>query len=466
MVQQAQDVAFKELNQRRSALKKLLECEDKIYEEEFANKVKSRIDEDIRQRKDTLLKIKEESANNEREFLKKKRVQQYMNSCYEIRESLRRQEVQNVKECQLEQMLEKERALRRQRQEDEYWKKVQQKNIEFNDLQQRQEDSLKKALVQKLSDTRKIQLEELEEKRELKRQEKLEEKQNLEALLEDMRLDEFNRKNRRELAKVAEYRKALLDMMTEKQEQREKEKQEQTKLHHEMISEISNLEDEKTTGVLEKKKAFRKATLDFIKYVKGMREIDQQQQRMYNERIDDLHRVDMCTKKNIQSEKERKARLAEEYYADLRKQICEQQARRLRDEAEQRESKILENRFVHDDISREQINERRCKYRADLDKQIAEINRKREEDLVKFNRDLKRASNDPELCSELAEQYIRDGIDYLEPHANWRLLSNSFTPDCHKKFGVTETSEVKDKESRIRINCDCPRKSYDGRGDE
>ncbi|XP_065355352.1 trichohyalin [Calliphora vicina] len=473
LVHQAQEVASKELNQRRNTLKLLLEYEDKIYEEEFANKVKSRIDEDIRERKDILLKIKEESTKNELEFLKSKRIQQYMNSCYEIREALRRKETQNIKECQLEQMLEKERAVRKQQDLEKYWLKVQNINLQLMDERQQQENCLKNALVKHVSDTRKVQLYELQEKREIEQQEKLKEKNKLDALLEEIRLEEFDQKLQGKPAQVAEYRNELLNMIKEKKVMREKEQREQAEMHRKMMAEIALLEAEENAAAKEKKKAFHKATVDFIRFVKGMRQLEAQQQEEFNECTDDLRRVDMCTKNNILLERQRKARIAEQCYAELRQQICEQYEKRLREEAEHRECKMLENRFIHREITRKEMLAQKQKYREELDKQMEELKKIREEENENFSNNLKRASNDPEFCAELAKKYIKEGIDYLEPHANWRILACSSNKYMEKPpaRNIEELLGQGAIPKKYIEPCGCikgntPKNVDDGRGDE
>ncbi|XP_037808097.1 trichohyalin [Lucilia sericata] len=473
LVHQAQEVASKELNQRRNTLKLLLEYEDKIYEEEFANKVKSRIDEDIRERKDILLKIKEESTKNELEFLKSKRIQQYMNSCYEIREALRRKETQNVKECQLEQMLEKERSVKKEQDLEKYWLEVQNINLRLMDERQQQENCLKKALVKHVSDTRKVQLEELQEQREKELEEKLEEKKNLDALLEEIRLEEFDQKLQGKPAQVAEYRNELLKMINEKQEAEKKERRELADMHRKMMAEIASLEAAENAAAKEKKKAFHKATLDFIRFVKDMRQLEERHEQVFNERTEDLRRIDMCTKNNILRERQRKARLAEKCYAELRQQICEQYENRLREEAEHRECKMLENRFIHREITRQEILERKQKNRIELEKQMEELKKLREIEQAHFSNDLKRASNDQEFCAELAKQYIKEGIDYLEPHPNWRIIA------CSSKEYVTKAPARNLQEllsqgaipKKCIKPCGCMNRgikktAMDGRGDE
>ncbi|KAI8119691.1 hypothetical protein FF38_13314 [Lucilia cuprina] len=470
LVHQAQEVASKELNQRRNNLKLLLEYEDKIYEEEFANKVKSRIDEDIRERKDILLKIKEESTKNELEFLKSKRIQQYMNSCYEIREALRRKETQNIKECQLEQMLEKERSVKREQDLEKYWLEVQNINLRLMDEHQQQENCLKKALVKHVSDTRKVQLEELQEKREKELEEKLEDKKKLDALLEEIRLEEFDQKLQGKPAQVAEYRNELLKMINEKQEAEKKEQRELADMHRKMMAEIAHLEAEENAAAKEKKKAFHKATIDFIRFVKGMRQLEERHEQVFNERTDDLRRIDMCTKNNILKERQRKARIAEKCYAELRQQICEQYKNRLREEAEHRECKILENRFIHREITRKEILERKRKNRLELEQQMEELKKLREKEQEDFSNELKRASNDPEYCAQLAKEYIKEGIDYLEPHANWRIIACS-SKDYVPKAPARSLQELLSQGAipkKCIEPCGCIRNinTTDGRGDE
>lgn len=469
LVHQAQDVASKELNQRRQALKLLLDYEDKIYEEEFANKVKSRIDEDIKERKDILLKIKEENKKHELKFLKTKRIQQYMNSCYEIREALRRKEMQDVKKCQLEQMLENERTVKKEKDLDKYWHKVQETNLRVLNERQQEEECLKQRLVKYHTYIQRVQQEELQERRELERQEKLEEKQKLNVLLEEIRLEEFERKMQVQQPKVVAYRDELKKMIQEKQNSMDKERHEEADRHRQMMAEIKRLEDEEKLVAKEKKKAFHQATLDFIRYCQAMRQFEQDQQQRFNDRIDDLRHVDICTKSNISRERQRKARIAEQCYADLRKQICEQYERRLREEAQHKECKILENRFARQEQSRAEILAQRQKHRKDLDKQIEELRKVRSAEEEKFAKHITLASNNPEFCAQLAAEYIKEGIDYLEPHANWHLFARK-DREYVAKPPAQSLTELIGHGAVPKQTCCCigqsGHKITDGRGDE
>ncbi|CAD6992673.1 unnamed protein product [Ceratitis capitata] len=83
-----------------------LVLENKLYQEEFAENVKSRIDEDIRKRKDNLIEIKSERDRRDKEFLQEMNIKRELEDCYEIREALTRRDMLQVKEAQLEQITE------------------------------------------------------------------------------------------------------------------------------------------------------------------------------------------------------------------------------------------------------------------------------------------------------------------------------------------------------------------------
>lgn len=434
LVATAKEVHSEELEFRRKELQELLEYEDKIYEEEFSNKVKSRIDKDIKERKETLHKIKEANEIAAIEYLESKRIQQYMNNCYEIREALRHKEQRDVKECQLEQIAEKERQLRRQKDLDIYWLKVQRKNMELHDKKLESENCIKSKLVEQTRFVLGVQVEEMEAKREEIRQEKEKDIKDLAKILEELRLEKFDREHFGRMSpKILQYRKELQDDIEKKRIERLTEQCELAKEHRTMIEECQRLDAEEIAANEARKRAAHKAALEYINYLKRMRQLEEDQQRMRDERIDDLHTIDMCTKGNIQREVKRKAEVAAATYVELKRQICEQYERRLREENERRECKIIENRFARPEKTRADILQQRRQMRKELDEQIAALNclRKREEE--QYKKDLERAIDNPEFCAQLAEQYIRDGTDYLEPHANWRIIACSTKKNLPKK---------------------------------
>uniref|UniRef100_A0A0A1WLI8 Uncharacterized protein n=1 Tax=Zeugodacus cucurbitae TaxID=28588 RepID=A0A0A1WLI8_ZEUCU len=436
LVKTAQEMAERELNQRRERLRVMLEHEDKIYEEEFANKVKSRIDEDIQHRKDALFNIKEERKRVEKESLERKTIQQQFECCYEIREALRRKETLQTKEVQLEQIVEKERAQRRERQMDDYWCKVRDAGAQRYD--QRQADELKKKCDLKrlmrctLEQQMEMHKQEEEHQRELKRVEAIE----LNKVLEEIRLEDFDRKRLGMPQKTLDYREELLNMIAENKAKRDAEECERMEEHRQLMRDVAREEQEYSAAMMQRKRAVYNATMEYLDYARRMRKLEEDAQNMRDARIDDLCHVDICTKSNIQRELQRKAEIAALCYAELRRQICEEYERRLRDIQEQREPKIIENRFVHPEKTRADIMAERRKMREGLDEQLIENARVHAEEEAKYNADLKLAIDDPAFCTELAQKYLSAGIDYLPPHANWLIYA------CTPKQYVGKQSAV------------------------
>ncbi|XP_014095210.3 cilia- and flagella-associated protein 53 [Bactrocera oleae] len=435
LVKTAQDVAEKELNQRRERLRTMLEQEDKIYEEEFANKVKSRIDEDIQHRKDALFNIKEERNRLEKEFLERKTIQQQFECCYEIREALRRKETLQTKEVQLEQIVEKERAQLRERQLDDYWCKVRDARTQRYD--ERQADETKKKCDNKrsmrcvLEQQMEMHKKDEERQRESKRKEAIE----LNKVMEKIRLEDFDRKRLGLPKKMLDYREELLSIIAENKAKRDAAECERIEEHRQLMRDVALEQQEHSAALLQRKRAVYNATMEYLDYARRMCKLEEDTQDMRDARIDDLRHVDICTKSNIQRELQRKAEIAALCYAELRRQMCEEYERRLRDIQEQREPKIIENRFAHPEKTRADIMAERRKMRAGLDEQLIENARIHAEEEAKYNADLKLAINDPEFCTELAKKYLSAGIDYLPPHANWLIYA------CpQKQFVVKRTA--------------------------
>lgn len=63
---------------KREKLSDLLGSEDRIYENEFKTFVKGRVERDIKEREMRLITIKKERERQDEEFVRKKKIQQYM----------------------------------------------------------------------------------------------------------------------------------------------------------------------------------------------------------------------------------------------------------------------------------------------------------------------------------------------------------------------------------------------------
>uniref|UniRef100_A0A0A1X6B8 Reticulocyte-binding protein 2 homolog a n=1 Tax=Zeugodacus cucurbitae TaxID=28588 RepID=A0A0A1X6B8_ZEUCU len=423
LVTTAKDVMEKELIKKRERLRRLLEAENKIYEREFAHNVKTRAEEHIRKRKKNLLKIKEERTRQEKEFLMRKNIQQQMESCVEVRDALRLKETMQTKEVLLEQMLEKERAQRREHQLDDYWCKVHETGARRYDERQAREDQMKADMKCKVRCNLEQQIE--MQKMEAERQRALnrEEGKVLAQIAEEVRLEEFDRMHAARSEKMIAHREELLAMIAENKARRDAQECERIEEHRQLMRDVAREQQEYSAAMLQRKRAVYKATIEYLDYVRCIRKLEQDAQNMRDARIDDLRHVDICTKSNLQNELKRKAEIAALCYAELRRQMCEEYERRLRDLQEQRAPKIIVNHFAHPEKTRAETMTEKLKFRKALDKQLFENARIRAEEEAKFNAELRQAVADPEFCKELAEKYLNEGLDYLPPHANWLIYA-------------------------------------------
>ncbi|XP_004536102.2 trichoplein keratin filament-binding protein-like [Ceratitis capitata] len=443
LVKTAQDVAAKELEQRREELRSMLEREDLIYEEEFAKKVKSRIDEDIQQRKDALIKIKEKRRQKEQKFLAAKTVQQHFESCCELRDALRHKETLQTKDAQLEQMLDNQRAFRRQRQLDDYWCKVRDANTQRYDQRQAAENKVKCDLNRSMRCMLDEQVEMHNREEERLRELKHAEAKELDKLLEDLRLEEFDRMRQGVPEKTVAYRNQLLEMIANNKAKRDAEECERIADHRQLMRDVAREQREHSAAMLQRQRAVYNATMEYLEYARRMRDLEEKARQARNARIDDLRHVDICTKSNIQRELQRKAEIAALCYAELRRQICEEYERRLRDLAERSEQKIMENRFARPEKTRGETMAERFELRKALDAQVAENARIHAAQEAKYNAELKLAVNDSEFCKELAATYLREGIDYLPPHDNWLIYACPEKNYVSKQITAKAESNVK-----------------------
>nr|XP_014095209.2 trichoplein keratin filament-binding protein-like [Bactrocera oleae] len=461
----AQDVAENELNQRREKLRRMLEEENKIYEKEFADKVKTRVDEDIRIPKESLLQIKEQRKRQEKEFLKQKNIQRQLESCFEVRDALRLKEAMLTKEIQLEQMVEKERAQLRERHLDDYWRRVYEMNAQRSDQRQAKEDQMKQDIKCKVRCNLEQQIEMQRREAEQLRAIQCEQAKVVAKKAEEVRLEENDRKHASITEKMMAYRADLLASIAENKARRDAEECERMEEHRQLMREITQEQQDYTAAMLQRKRAVYKATMEYLDYVRHMRQLEEDTKNMRNARIDDLRHVDICTKSNIKRELQRKADIAALCYAELRRQMCEEYERRLREKEEQRAPKIIENHFAHPEKTRAQIMAEKLKLRKGLDEQLLANARVRAEEEAKYNAELKQAVVDLDFCKKLADKYLAEGLDYLPPHANWLIYACSQNQFADKQplLGAAGDSKDDSKDTcqkpcgcQARADIDCP----------
>lgn len=452
LVRKAQETIAEELDERRMRLKGILEKEDQLFEEEFSHKVKNRLDEDIRERQEQLVGIKEQSDKKHKEFVEMKRMQQVMVNCYEIREALRLREKENTRICLEEQMQENLRKKRRDCERDNYWLELERRRWAEYDRQQKCEDFLKERIQKQINQVLEVQLLEHEEKRKLEMEEKRQDTIKVDALIEELRLEEFDRVNSRDISAKLQYGAELREEIKRKYCARLAEWEADKAEHYAFMRETQQLEKEAKERIWQHRIDSHRATLEYISYCRRMRALELGIEKMMNDRTDELYHIDQC----IFIDKLRKKRLdAKLHYSQLRQQVCEEIERKMREEAYQHENKMIENTFVHPETPRQTILCRKKRMFDDLTAQIREMKRIQAEEERAFEAKLLKAVDDPEICVQLTAQIMADNSDYLPHHPNWRIHA------CPKDIFVGKPPMAQEEMDKLIAGatidkCPCP----------
>ncbi|XP_052834848.1 trichohyalin [Drosophila gunungcola] len=458
LVAKAKQVTAAELQERSRRLKSMLDAEDKRYEEEFSNTVKNRIDQDIKERKEHLHAIKEQVAKQQKQFLEEKHIQQVMLDCYEIREALRQQDLVETKIVQEEQILENQRRKRRECQQEQHWLELNRRRWAQFDCNQAEENRRRHQMQQQVNHVLGVQVAEHEERRKEAAAEKNEEERVLNALLEEIRLEEFEKEHQPAPADQLAYQAELLKEIERKRCARLAEWEADKVEHMAFCRETARLEAEARARIAQSKAELNRATLEYLAYLRRMQSLELGIGKMMDERTADLYQLDMCTKVSISERVRVKREAAEKCYEILRKQVCEDYERRIRADAELRENKMMENRFVHPEVTHQMIVCRQIRYKADLDAQIKEMKRIQAEEDKRFESRLMAAVDNPEVCRRLAKEILEKGVDYLAPHPNWRVMACNPSkyvprpPATQEEFNARVAQASVDK-------CPCPREA-------
>ncbi|XP_055905506.1 serine/threonine-protein kinase TAO3 [Eupeodes corollae] len=421
-----------ELAIRKNHLQEILENEEKIYEDEFIEKIKSRVDKDIRERKKSLLQMIEDRIKEKEKFVVAMKLHQNMLNCLDIREELRRKDYRETQICQLEQMDDKFRAREREKKDDEFWLKVEKRIEDHIDRGQRQEDDLKKRLQANQCKILRNQLEEINQMRELDLAHKKKEKEEIDLKMKTHEGDEKRKALEARKARSEDVKKSIKTICEQQKLLAEEAEMFENVFHEETMIQVNKEIEEKIKSNLKMKQD----TLSYLEYLKKFRNFVADRDRRHTEIVDEMDKRFYCYKshhkKNLKASKLQEAKLSHE---TLLKQICEEQARKLKLEAAERENKILDNRFVkikpHDRLKE------RFEIKNGLDKQLEELNRLKLEKQKLYEEELNRAEEDQNYCDQLLEKHKNENCDFLAPHPNWKLVTcfynNKEKTDCKNK---------------------------------
>ncbi|XP_003736713.2 meiosis-specific nuclear structural protein 1 [Drosophila pseudoobscura] len=455
LVKKAKEIAAAELNERSLRLKNLLDEEDKFYEEEFANTVKNRIDQDIKDRKEHLHAITADHHKVQNKFLEEKRIQQVMLNCYEIREALRHQDLIETKIIQEEQILENQRKKRRECEQEKYWLELNRRRWEEYDCAQKCENQRREKIKEQMKNVLAVQMLDNAEKLAREDEEKREEARILNELIEEIRLEEFDKEHQAAPPKNLAYRDELLKEIHRRRCEKlaiwEAEKAE----HAAFCRETERLEAEAREKIAQAKRDFHRSTHEYLAYVRRMQALQLGIEKMLDDRTADLYKVDICTKNNIAETMRLKREEAARCHEILKLQICEEAERRLRLEAEVRENKMPENRFAHPEVTHAMKFCAKLRHRAALDEQVIEMKRLQAEENAYFESQLRNAVDDPVACQKLAKEFLENGTDYLRAHPNWRIIAcdrNKYVP----RPPITEQQFKARLDNASLDKCPCP----------
>ncbi|XP_055851535.1 meiosis-specific nuclear structural protein 1 [Episyrphus balteatus] len=407
-----------DLATRRRQLRELLENEEKVYENEFIEKIKSRVDENIRQRQKSLMTMKEERKKEQTKFVASKKLHQNMLNCHEIREELRKKDYRQTQLCQLEQIDDKLRAKLREKKDEEFWLKVQKKMQDKIDQSQEKEDKLKRSLQANQCRILGNQLEEIRKAREMDLARTNKEMEEMNLKMKTSQGDEQKQALEARKSKSRDVKNSLNTICEQQKLIRDEAENFENVFHKETMRQVN----EEIESTIQKNVKFKEETSSYLEYIKKFKNFAANKEKKRSEMGDELDKRFYCFKNHPKkSLAANKRHIAESSHKTLLKQICEEKTRRFKLVAAERENKMLENRFVKMKIQ-DRLKER-LQVQKDLDDQIAEINRLKNEKQKQFENELNRAEEDQLFCEQLLEKHKLEGCDYLNPHPNWKLMA-------------------------------------------
>ncbi|XP_037948462.1 trichohyalin-like [Teleopsis dalmanni] len=419
-VRRAQKIARNKLDERRAKLKHLLDTEDQYYEREFAAKVKSRIEEDIKSRKEVLFKLREHNAEIEKNFLEQKRAQYLLSTCHVLREAIRNRDEMHMRAVQLQQIADRKLALEREKEKKSMFFEMYRQGTNELANTEMEEKEHEQLLEQNLKQIWDLQVEKKNKRKELEKKIKLKENAEMKRYLHIKGLENIERKA--EPFEGPQYRQDLIKMIEERAEQKRIEKENKLTEEREVQLQLRNLaEQEKLMSSVNKRKVDMDRK-DFIKYSKHVRQFTELITHKKDENLDDLGRLHYCTKLNLAAEEQKKSLREKERFDVLNQQMKEKSKRKAEEDIERREIGKYVNTFVQsEENALRKRKESRLKHKKQLELQIEE-HRKAEEMNKRVPLPEIFAVTEPEICQREAHKYLNTYNKYLPVHPHWKYL--------------------------------------------
>ncbi|CAG9858975.1 unnamed protein product [Phyllotreta striolata] len=400
------------VEKRRQKLKDLFYCEERQYYNETIEQAFKTEQEKFEEMKRTLDIIKKRKEEERQEIVHKKRIEQYIGLCNELKPALFKRHLIESKNAQLQQIRENEARRLADKELDRMWFELNEKETQAKKEREEREALAKKALDLSVVET----LEKQVRGKELLKAEEM--KMKMEDHLEIKRQNEEMR--RKEMEKLKQQRK---DRDSRLQELRE-----QIRIHEEVArkqkeeeEEIVNVYQQYNVIELEKEKAARlakrqqtiKETALYLEYVRDL----ETQKKEEEKRIQELILIHM---KEVQKQHEEAKCKIKEARRQLHKSVIEGRAQQVewkRQEAENQLKAIeAENELTRiayeanlrlqeesDRIEKEAIQQ----YRADLREQIEYNNILREREREELERQLQKGKEEEEYYKKLVQEIIK-----------------------------------------------------------
>lgn len=414
-----------ELNLKREKLRRLFHQENNVFHDEVKESMAEKINREMQERKSKILATKQQRERETMEFLKQKKLLQFVDSCDEVRPYLRQQLLIDSKACQKAQIEDRKRQQQVARETQSLWMEIAQRTNQVQ-LERELEDKRKRKIYAK--NTEEYLKRQMEEKRLDKQKfaEIAEDRRRNDDELEQQKLEDAN--ERKEIIKK---RVRLVNDLKDQLQQAEKErlarKAQETELNK-IFNDSIKREIEK--GIIHQKtevENMRQETMHYLNYVEKMKKERQLEESKKNQIIEEL-RTKKATDEiqKCRAEAKKRRDYLDNIYETQRQQIKENEECRkaleeanFREAVEKREQIDLKAEAERDKMKKRQLAKQ---YARDLVEQEEfyrmEMKKAKDNETAKLHKIL----DENRKCEEEAKRFVSQNIDVLPPHPNTKIM--------------------------------------------
>jgi len=354
----------------------------------------------------------------------KKMSQAQMERSQEVREAFARKAKLEMRKCLDAQMEAQERMQARKLYEKDYWHKVHEQTIA---KLARHECALRGITRDYQDQTNHIVgLQQEDNQIKLQKAKDLvkEEGKKVDEFVRQLALEQYDKEAKARFARKKQERLDALREIERRCLARVEEREREGKEFLEKCAELRRLEEEDELARRKRKIEIRQDFKNFGRFNKGIRTIESDIAKIEDETGKDSDHVYDCTLRS----RKIKTEDPKQHFIALRKQMCDHFERRIQEDIDERKGPhITYNPFARSDPPTEIFTERRIQYKKDLDAQIEQRERIREQEERDYLKRLLPPLDDPKVIEDLAQRCEFEGLDYLPPHANW------LTEACYKQ---------------------------------